>query len=64
MTRVMTQRGAENMAYVRALLSEKEPSFAAALELSLLLAEAELTSLASVRATAGAGCDAVRGRAS
>jgi hypothetical protein len=44
MTRVITQQSAENMAYVRRLLGEKQPGFSAALELALMLAELELTS--------------------
>ena len=42
MTRVITQQSAENMAYVRRLLGEKQPGFSAALELALMLAELEL----------------------
>jgi len=42
MTRVITQQSAENMAYVRRLLREKQPGFSAALELALVLAELEL----------------------
>jgi hypothetical protein len=44
MTRVITRQSAENMAYVRKLLREKEPGLSAALELGLILAELELTS--------------------
>ena len=44
MTRVITQQSAENMAYVRRLLGEKQPGFSTALELALMLAELELTS--------------------
>ena len=44
MTRVITQQSAENTAYVRGLLREKQPGFSAALELALMLAELELTS--------------------
>lgn len=44
MTRVITQRSAENMAYVRRLLQGKQPGFSAALELALTLAELELAS--------------------
>ena len=44
MTRVITQQSAENMAYVRRLLGEKQPEFSTALELALMLAEMELTS--------------------
>ena len=44
MTRVITQQSAENMAYVRRLLREKQPEFSAALELALMLVELELTS--------------------
>jgi WhiB family transcriptional regulator, redox-sensing transcriptional regulator len=44
MARVITQQSAENMAYVRRLLGEKQPGFSAALELALMLAELELTS--------------------
>jgi hypothetical protein len=44
MTRVITRQSAENMAYVRRLLREKQPGFSAALELALMLAELELTS--------------------
>jgi hypothetical protein len=43
MTRVITRQSAENMAYVRRLLQEKQPGFSAALELALMLAELELT---------------------
>lgn len=42
MTRVITQQSTENMAYVRRLLCEKQPGFAAALELALVLTELEL----------------------
>ena len=38
------QQSAENMAYVRRLLGEKQPGLSAALELALMLAELELTS--------------------
>ena len=44
MTRTITQQSAESMAYVRALLGEKQPGFSAALELALMLAELELIS--------------------
>ena len=44
MTRVITRQSAENTAYVRRLLQEKQPGFSAALELALMLAELELTS--------------------
>ena len=44
MIKVITQQSAENMAYVRRLLREKQPEFSAALELALMLAELELTS--------------------
>jgi hypothetical protein len=44
MTRVITQRSAENVAYVRRLLQQRQPEFSAALELALALAELELTS--------------------
>ncbi len=39
MDAVGTEQGTENMAYVRRLLSQKEPGFAAALELAVLLAQ-------------------------
>jgi hypothetical protein len=42
MARVINQRSAENMAYVRRLLQEKQPGFSAALELALAVAELEL----------------------
>ena len=42
-TKVITRQSAENMAYVRRLLREKQPGFSAALELALMLAELELT---------------------
>ena len=44
MTRVITQRSAENMAYVRRLLQQRQPEFSAALKSALALAELELTS--------------------
>jgi hypothetical protein len=44
MTRVITQQSAENLAYVRRLLGEKQPGLSDALELALMLAELELTS--------------------
>jgi crotonobetainyl-CoA:carnitine CoA-transferase CaiB-like acyl-CoA transferase len=44
MTRVITQQGAENMAYVRALLHRKQPGFSAALQWALMMAERELAS--------------------
>jgi len=44
MTTVITRQSAENTAYVRRLLQEKQPRFSAALELALMLAELELTS--------------------
>lgn len=43
MTRVITQQSAENMAYVRRLLRQKQPVFSAALELAVVLAALELT---------------------
>jgi hypothetical protein len=43
-TRALSQQNAENMAYVRRLLGEKQPGFSAALELALMRAELELTS--------------------
>jgi hypothetical protein len=42
MARVVNQQSAENMAYVRRLLWEKQPGFSAALELALAVAELEL----------------------
>jgi hypothetical protein len=42
MATVINQQSAENMAYVRRLLQEKQPGFAAALELALAVAELEL----------------------
>jgi len=40
----LTQQSAENMAYVRRLLGQKQPGFSAALELALMLTVLELTS--------------------
>jgi hypothetical protein len=42
MTSVTTRQSAENMAYVRRLLQQRQPGFSAALELALMLAELEL----------------------
>jgi hypothetical protein len=42
MAEVITQQSAENMQYVRRLLRQKQPGFAAMLELALMLAEQEL----------------------
>jgi hypothetical protein len=42
MATVINQQSAENMAYVRRLLKEKQPGFAAALELALAVTELEL----------------------
>jgi hypothetical protein len=39
METVISEQSTENMAYVRRLLRQKEPGFAAALELAVLLAE-------------------------
>ncbi len=39
METVSTEQSTKNMAYVRRLLRQKEPGFAAALELAVLLAE-------------------------
>ena len=44
MTKVITRQSAENMAFVRRLLREKQPGFSAALELVVMLAELEPTS--------------------
>jgi hypothetical protein len=41
---VATQQSTENMEYVRKLLQRKQPAFSMALELALILADAELTS--------------------
>jgi hypothetical protein len=41
---VMTRQSAENMEYVRRLLKQKQPGFAAALELAVDLVERELGS--------------------
>jgi hypothetical protein len=41
---VMTEQSAQNMEYVRRLLKQKQPGFAAALELALGLVERELSS--------------------
>ena len=41
---VITRRSAENMEYVRRLLKQKQPGFAAALELAVDLVERELGS--------------------
>ena len=41
---VMTGQGTENMEYVRRLLKQKQPGFAAALELAVDLVERELGS--------------------
>ena len=42
MTPAITQQSAENMEYVRRLLSQRQPGFSAALESALVLAEREL----------------------
>ena len=42
MEMVIIQRSTENMEYVRKLLRQKQPGFAAALESALTLAEQEL----------------------
>ena len=42
MAEVITRQSAENMHYVRRLLRQKEPGFAATLELVLMLAEQDL----------------------
>jgi hypothetical protein len=41
METVTAEQSTENMAYVRRLLRQKQPGFAAALELAVLLAERE-----------------------
>jgi hypothetical protein len=45
MTRASTEQSAENMAYVRALFRRRQPEWAAALEVALMMAELELTCL-------------------
>ena len=45
METVVTKRSTENMAYVRRLLRQKQPGFAAALERAVVLAEQEHASL-------------------
>jgi hypothetical protein len=45
----MTEQSARNMEYVRKLLKQKQPRFAAALELAVDLAERELSSPELVR---------------
>ncbi len=42
MAEVITWHSAENMQYVRRLLRQKQPAFAATLELALMLAKQEL----------------------
>jgi hypothetical protein len=54
MTRVRTQQSTKNMQCVRGLLHQKQPGFAAALELALALAELELWSSQMPRATSAA----------
>ena len=44
MAMVVTQRSTENMEYVRRLLKQKQPGFAAALELAADLVERDLLS--------------------
>lgn len=54
MTRVPTVQSTEDMQYVCGLLHQKQPGFAAALELPLALAELELWSSQMPRATSAA----------
>ena len=42
---VMTEQSTQNMEYVRRLLKQKQPGFAAALKLAVDLVERELSSL-------------------
>jgi len=49
MAMVVTQRSTENMEYVRRLLKQKQPGFAAALELAADLVERDLGSPESPR---------------
>ena len=42
MAEVITRQSAEHMQYVRRLLRQRQPAFAATLELALMLAEQEL----------------------
>ena len=51
--KVMTEQGTENMEYVRRLLKQKQPGFAAALKLAVFLVERELGSAEMPRATSG-----------
>ena len=44
MAMVVTQQSTENMEYVRKLLKQKQPAFAAALELAVDLVERDLRS--------------------
>jgi hypothetical protein len=49
MTLVVTQQSTENMEYVRMLLKQKQPEFAAALELAADLVERDLRSAETPR---------------
>ena len=49
MTMVVTKQSTENMEYVRRLLKQKQPGFAAALELAADLVERDLRSAESPR---------------
>jgi hypothetical protein len=54
MTKIISQQSIENMKYVRGLLKQKQPAFAAALELAAELAESELRSSGVLRDTSPA----------